>query len=206
MELDEFKTIIRQSTVNLWIGHISDGKEIEIRKQSGSIIEKIKKSLQLEMALAVFFFLLISWIIFRLPNLYLQIFALIMTVLCLCFTFYIAQLYKKIIYYQSTTTSIKTNLEQVINILKQFTRLYFILTLVMVPVILLSAISFGFASLQAITKTPLNTYSAQQLTALFGLSLAWCIATYFFTKWYIRKLYGNYLDSLKQQLRELEDE
>jgi hypothetical protein len=30
-------------------------------------------------------------------------------------------------------------------------------------------------------------------------------AYYFFTKWYIKKLYGNYLNELKEELKELED-
>jgi hypothetical protein len=35
--------------------------------------------------------------------------------------------------------------------------------------------------------------------------MAWSVIIYFFSRWYIRKLYGNYLLQLQQQLKDMEN-
>lgn len=206
MELDEYKTIIRQQAVNKRIQPFVSESEIHVQKRSRSVINRIKRSLLLEMALAIPCVSLVLFITFKLQSIYIELYAYVVTALSICFTCYIFYLYRKIIHYQATIYSVKKTLELSISILEKFTRLYFLLTLVMVPLILIAGIALGYASIKKMGASAISPYSNQQLIVLAGICLAWYCIMYFFTKWYIRKLYGHHISELKEQLKELKSE
>ena len=49
------------------------------------------------------------------------------------------------------------------------------------------------------------TWSAGMLYYGVAFIIGWSVVIYFLAKWYIRKLYGNYLRELQQQLKEIEN-
>lgn len=201
MELDEFKTILHQHPGKLRV----DDKEIVLRKRSNSFIGRIKRSLEFELAFALLFMLFTLYILYKPLGFYIHLFAALVAAFCICFSYYLFIIYKKILHYQVNNYPVRKKLETIISILRQFNRQYLIITLVMAPVILIAAFIFVNAAGDIDKYTFISHYSKQQLITYIGFSLAWYIALYFFTKWYIRKGYGHHLSGLQHQLDDLDN-
>lgn len=86
-------------------------------------------------------------------------------------------------------------------IIKRFIRLYFQITMILLPVIFLLVFVAVIAD-----RGNLNTsISIQKIQIYTAASSAWCIIMYFFTKWYVRLLYGKHLQNLNDHLKELQN-
>lgn len=104
-------------------------------------------------------------------------------------------------------TSIKKNLIRIHTLISRFAHSYFVLTIALFPPVILYSLYVG--------ASENNYHSPIEVIHFFGqlppLTIGFCIAfivlsgflLYFFTRWYIRTLYGNYLDKLRQLIAEL---
>ena len=105
-------------------------------------------------------------------------------------------------------SSVKTNLTRLHLLISRFTRFYFIFSMaIFLPVIFYSLIAAVYERSNQSLMESLQFY--MQLPAvpllLIGLYiLGFGIFLYFFARWYIRLLYGKYLDKLKDLLTELD--
>ncbi len=206
MELDDLKIFVKQNRVRVSAETPLPPIKQVIRKRSGSVIRRIKQSLQMEFFLAVFFVSLIVYIIIQSGNIYFQVLGCFMLLFCLCFIYYIIQLYRKIVRQESTGLSIKENLQHLISVLAEFTRLYFQLTMVMLPVCFLAGLAFGYINRISNIPGMLMPVSAPELLIYTAGFAVWSAIMYFFTRWYVKKLYGDHLDKLRNQLIELTNE
>jgi uncharacterized membrane protein (DUF106 family) len=105
-------------------------------------------------------------------------------------------------------SSVKSNLTRLHLLISRFTRFYFIFSMaIFLPVIFYSLIAAVYERSNQSLMESLQFYL--QLPAvpllLIGLYiLGFGIFLYFFARWYIRLLYGKYLDKMKDLLTELD--
>ena len=204
MELDEFKQWIKE-TEQPAIG-LRSAVELEgyIRKRTGSVISNIKRSILFELLACLLFVAAAVWAWFSYPLSYVRVFSLLSFCFCCFLLIYLGALYNKISAYEKAALAVKDSLGQVIDILERFTRAYFQFTMITLPIAFVFGLITGFLSIHGNQGTGnFNWHKAMVFyTAWF---IFWSILMYFFSKWYIKKLYGNYLQQLKQQLKDIEN-
>lgn len=200
MELDEFKQTYQRFGSSF---HRKSGEELQkmLHNQVYSVVEKIKRSLMLEIIFAFLFLLFVLYIIVTFEGTYLKLLASIILVFTLLFTGYLIILLQKIKAYYAVSHSVAENIKQLILIINRFIRLYFQFTVAFVPVVCVlvsvAIIADEGNSVISVTLSNILIYSTA--------SLIWCILMYLFTRWYVQSLYGKHLQHLKNHLCELEN-
>lgn len=194
MELDDLKYLLnkveapRKSSTEI-------GETLRIK--STSVIHKIRRNIRFEILLALLFWIAsLAWYL----NTNIQLYKLIsgfLVLFLLVFLYYIKILNRQINKHLTSVEPVKQNLEQVTRIMDLFVRLYFQFTMWMLPffVIVLFTLDSKY-------YTSLTVGKWMVLAAWF---IGWSAFTYFITRWYLKKLYGNYISDLKKQLKELEE-
>ena len=132
---------------------------------------------------------------------------LVTTLIFLPFFFIFIKKYYQIQKIQLQTNTLYENLNSIIKNLKNYTKNYFwatmILTIATVPI----------AALISLNPTnganPFTTMASNDLQLfIMGYSLimiALVAGNYFFTSWYLKKMYGNYINELEGCLTELDE-
>lgn len=216
MELDQFKNELKTKLATDHT-HRSD-LDIEqlLKKKTSSFIEKIKKSLWLEIVLG---FVLNSGFVYAAfdanmhsMRLYFGVFSILMY-LILFFLIYLLIRTHKI---KSADQSIKENLASYIQLIDEFIKRYLQLTMALIPICIFFAAYLGYTDAHAdntihnyhreyIFGTKIHSIQFIILISSFIILLGLGIySMYHFTKWYLKKLYGNYLLELKICLSELQ--
>ncbi len=204
MELDEIKDLLKLKLEEGPAQLTSIELEEHIGKRTHSIIAKIKRSIRFELALGIFFVVIALWAWFRYPVFYVRPFSLLCIALCSILFIYFGALYKKISLYEQSPLPVKDSLQKIIDIVQEFTRLYFRFNMVTLPIYFI----FGLITLYLIVKgdSGIKNYNWQRgLLFYLGWFIMWAAVMYFFSRWYIKKLYGNYFVQLKQQLKDIEN-
>lgn len=205
MELDDFKTLLKtrlEAQAPVW----SAGElEQSIRRKTVSILGKIKRSIAGELVLGLVLVAAGGWVWWRFPSLSSRCFSALMGLLCIFFMAYLASLYKKIVRFEKADQPVKQQLVQIIDILRRFTRLYFRFSMSVLPVAFVLGLATGYADIMHQPLLAQNFHWARGLAAYITLFAAWSLIAYVFSKWYIKKLYGNYLNDIRNQLEDLEN-
>jgi hypothetical protein len=169
----------------------------QIRKllqgKANDSISKIKRSILIEGILTLFvgviFILNKHWFYSPLTIPYL------LFVLSLCLGWYTFQYYK--IRKVDLQNNLKQTLEQLIKTLDLYLKVYLYGSIVLGLFASILPLFWANVTLDSLTLTK---------TVLIGGGAVVFIPTYYLvTKWYIQKLYGNYVNELKEELKELED-
>jgi len=204
MELDDFKQLYRENDSEDRATHSAGELEDCMRSKTRSITGKIKRSILFEFVVAVFFVALALWSWFHYPSRLTRPFAMLTIALCCIFFLYLGALYKKIVAYEKAPPAVKDGLRQVITILQQFTRLYFQFTMITLPIVFIFGLIAGYLEITGDARVQFFNWFRGILFYTIAFIL-WWIIMYFFTRWYIKKLYGNYLMQLQQQLKDIEN-
>jgi hypothetical protein len=126
------------------------------------------------------------------------------------FTIILFYLLKKINRLNTNSLSVKNNLQSIVSILEEFMKRYFQFTMVLIPICFVFAFFLGYTEKQPIE--PIDqiilkykpSYSFITIfTFVYMTSLT--VGIYYFTKWYLKKLYGNYVNELKIYINELKE-
>ncbi len=204
MELDDIKTLMK---ARLEHGVDSSAWELKasIKQSTRSVTGKIKRNIRLE---AVGFMIcalaaLYCWLAF--PSLLVRLFCIATWALCVLFGIYLRTLYKNIVFYETETGTVKQSLEQIIQIVRRFTRLYFGISVGLLPVVYVFGCIIGYLVLSKEGLLQNFNWSTTMLYYGIAFIIGWSVIIYFLAKWYIRKLYGNYLLQLQQQLKDIEN-
>lgn len=103
---------------------------------------------------------------------------------------------------QCTVCDVRSNLQIQLNTLEKYMRLYLIGGTILVPAVL--AAFYLLVQYKHILILPLSNISAGLGLVLYvALSVILTVALFFFHRWYIYKLYGRYIQRLKQLLEEM---
>jgi len=105
-------------------------------------------------------------------------------------------------------TSVKNNLIRIHTLVSRFCRTYFIFTMALFPPVILYSMYAGAAENNYQSLSEVIHFYMQLPPFVIAMSIGFIVMSgvllYFFTRWYIRTLYGNYLDKLRQLIEELD--
>ncbi len=208
MELDELKYQLNQKLATDHASRSDADIASLLKKKTSSVIGKLKRSLIVEMVLCVLFSAAMLYVCFVSEYWSIRIYFGVFTILMFLFTFILYYLYKKTKELTNSFQPIKANLQSVISLLEEFVKRYFQFTMAMLPVCFVFSLILSImepVSIPEVDKFVLHYFSArwQVLTFLGVYMIALAVTLYYFTKWYLKKLYGNYLTELKKCIEEL---
>lgn len=204
MELDEYKMRLKDRQPGEALLPSADELEGYIRKRTNSIADKIKRSIQFELAACIVFVGAAVWSWFTYPIAYVRAFSLLCICLCCFLLPYMGAVYRKITAYEKAPMPVKNSLQQVIAILEQFIRVYFQFSMITLPILFIFGLITGILSVKG-TAMPQHFNWQRAMLYYTGWFIFWSAFMYFFSKWYIKKLYGNHLQQLKEQLKDIEN-
>jgi hypothetical protein len=217
MDLDQFKT---ELNTKLATDHInrSDADIMQLlQMKTGSFIDKIKKSLWFEIIIGFVLNFGFVYAAFDASMHSMRLYFGVFSVLMYLFLFFLIYLLIRTNKIKSADQTIKENLASYILLIDEFIKRYLQLTMALIPITLLFAGYLGYSDAHA--DTTINAYktgynlgakmNGTQFTVFISsfilfLSLG-IYGMYHFTKWYLKKLYGNYLNELKQCMVELQN-
>lgn len=205
MDLDEYK-IVRQRVTAAYSWKPVTEIAGYMRGRTQSVVDAIKRNLLLEMAFALCFLIGDCFMfMFFADVFYLRLFTLLLIIFCLCFIFYVLKLWRFIQVRYLFDITVKEKLSQYIQIISRFTKLYFQLTIVMIPLILLLALVAAYLD-QSRAAGFIDLFSSPVIWLYLCSCISWSVMMYFLTRWYIKKMYGNHLDKLRAMFHELQYE
>lgn len=211
MELDELKQQLQQKMNEASVDNTDVNWAAMLHKKTNSVLQKLKNSLQLEVWLCVACTLLFIAIATFSQHKSFRIYFGVFAVFCAMFLVVLLLLLKRVQQNNSQHLSVKENLTAIHSILKEYTKRNFQLTMALIPVCLLFAGYLGYQEGKAenlsddldkfhsfYTSSKTNTL----LLIIYVVTLT--LGAYYFTKWYLKKLYGNYLLQLQDCINELQ--
>lgn len=212
MELEDIKNLLNRKLENEQVNKSANDIAVLLHKKTSSVITKLKKSLLFEIVFTVVAVLIFAYIsIFTKYN-SIQIYFTFFTVLLLAMIVVLILLYKKIntLSKAHLNKPIKQNLESIHKILNEFIKRYFQLTMLLIPVCFIFSAYLGYQdgkkgiTITEIEKFELLFQTKEQLNIfLIVYIIVFCLVAYYFTKWYLNKLYGRYLKNLEECIKEL---
>jgi hypothetical protein len=210
MELDEFKNILNQQLATDHLYRSESDIAALLRKKTNSIIVKIKRSLWFEISSCILIILLFGYLGLSSKYSSINIYFSVFTIVFVPFIIILFYLLKKINRLNTNNLSVKNNLQSIVSILEEFMKRYFQFTMALIPICFVFAFFLGYNEKQSIE--PLDeiilkhkpSYSFITIfTVVYMTSLT--VGIYYFTKWYLKKLYGNYVNELKIYINELKE-
>lgn len=202
MELDSLKEIWNHSGAS---GKEVSGEEVRriLRRQSGSSIAKMKRNLKIELAVMV---VLYAYVVFRDVHAVPGMLWLLLLVIEAVYLVYFGIKYHLLNRMECSTCEVRSNLQQQLKSLERLLRFYLWSGIVLIPLVVLCSFWIGY-SYDPPTGLPQDAYFLPLVSlALLVLSFLLCIPLFYFTKWYIRKLYGRHIDKLKEMIQDLNEE
>jgi hypothetical protein len=211
MELDELKLYLKsnESKISGVVETKEDFSKL-LRSNQKSPINKIKNSLVFEILLTLVLIILFTYAVIVIKIWSIRMYLMIVLIVCLLFSIPLVSFYRQILSMSNKVLSIKANLLEVYSLMKRFVRMYFQITMGMIPIFLTLAFTLGYLEGKKHEIPEFEIFHKQCTTIWIGLifiilyvvGVFWGI--YYFTKWYLNKLYGRYIDELKVMLDELE--
>ncbi len=209
MELDEIKDLLNQKLETNHLYRSEADFAALLTKKANSVLVKIQKSLWFEIISAIVITIAFALIAFTSKYQSIQIYFSVFTLVFIPFTIVFVFLLRK----TSTIDNnlpVKSNLQSIVNILEEFMKRYFQFTMALIPICFVFALFLGFNQKEPVPELDALLGKKQLSTSmLIGFSVGYIISgsfgIFFFTKWYLRKLYGKYVDELKNYIKELND-
>ena len=208
MELEELKNYLNRQLEEQSPLQSSEEISAILRNKSIGIVERIRRSLWIEFVISLLAVVAVLYAKYLGGNYVMQIYFNIFLGITLLFLPIFIWLIRSTYQLSPELSSVKTNLTRLHLLISRFTRFYFIFSMaIFLPVIFYSLIAAVYERSNQSLMESLQFY--MQLPAvpllLIGLYiLGFGIFLYFFARWYIRLLYGKYLDKLKDLLTELD--
>lgn len=209
MELDELKYQLNQRLATDHASRSNADISALLKKKTHSVISKIKRSLIIEMVLCILFFAAMLYVCFITDYWSIRVYFGLFTVLTVLMTFVLYYLYRRTNTLSDSDRPIKANLQTLVGLLEEFVKRYFQFTMALLPVCFMFSMILSYADpveIPEIEKFSVKVFTTRwQVMAFLGVyMIALAISVYYFTKWYLKKLYGNYLNELKQYIAELD--
>lgn len=213
MDLDQFKTELKTKLATDHMNRSDADIEQLLKKKTGSFIDKIKKSLWFEIIIGFLLNFGFVYAAFDASMHSMRIYFGVFSVLMYLFLFFLIYLLVRTNKIKSADQTIKENLTSYIVLIDEFIKRYLQFTMALIPICLIFAGYLGYTDGHSdATKTAFNigTKLNRNLFIVFISSFIVFMSLgifgmYHFTKWYLKKLYGNYLNELKHCMTELQN-
>ena len=211
MELDELKSQLKSKLATDHAGRSDADIATLLTKKTSSVVGKLKRSLWIEIwsciaiSLGFGYFGIFSnyhWV-----RIYFSVFA----VLCVGFLILLVYLLRRITLLNATSLPVKGNLQTIVTIIEEFTKRYFQFTMALIPICFIFSLLLGFNEPKhdpEIDRFAKSFFSATWQVIIFIIvyMTALSVGIYYFTKWYLLKLYGKYINQLKICIADLSEE
>ena len=210
MELDELKSQLKNKLSGEGNKTVQDLGGM-LYKRRGTLVSKLTKNLYLEMGMALLFGAVFIYLANQSKLFTIQTGFSIIAVVCFVFAIAIALLIKKVAWLTKEAHPLKTSLEALIKILRLFVKRYFQFIVLLVPVCFFLSYWIGYnepvrpQNIQI--SYSVNTIPNDVSVYLFFVvySVAIIAGVFFIARWYLRKLYVNYINELRTQLQDLQE-
>ena len=210
MELDELKSQLKNKLSGEGNKTVQDLGGM-LYKRRGTLVSKLTKNLYLEMGLAIIFGSVFIYLANQSKLFTIQTGFTIIAIVCFVFAIAIALLIKKVAWLSKEAHPLKTSLEALIKILRLFVKRYFQFIVLLVPVCFFLSYWIGYnepvrpQNIQI--SYSVNTIPNDVSVYLFFVvySVAIIAGVFFIARWYLRKLYVNYINELRTQLQDLQE-
>jgi hypothetical protein len=210
MDIDELKIQLKNKLSTDHAARSQSDFAALLNNRTLSVIDKLKKSLWFEIYSCIFIFAAFVYLSCATNINSVRIYFSVFSLFCIAFLAVLIYLLKRTTRLSASALPVKTNLLTIVNIIEEFTKRYFQFTMALIPICFVFAFFLGFTEKQPIPQidhatrifnTPLKIIV---FASLYMAALA--VGIYYFTKWYIRKLYGKYLIQLKARIAELSED
>jgi hypothetical protein len=210
MDIDELKIHLKDKLSTDHAARSQADFAALLNNRTLSVIDKLKKSIWFEIYSCIIIFAAFLYFSFIAALNSVRIYFSVFSLLSLAFLVVLIYLLRKTTQLSATSLPVKSNLQAIVTIIEEFTKRYFQFTMALIPICFVFAFYLGFTEKQPIPQldhatrifnTPLKMIV---FASLYMAVLA--VGIYYFTKWYIRKLYGKYLIQLKACIAELSED
>ena len=208
MELDELKYQLKNKLATDHAG-IEDRDIGELlNRKAGSITDKLKRSLQFEIICTMLVLVGFSYIGVTSRYQTFRIYFSVFSVLTIGFLILLIYLLRRTSDLGANPLPVKSSLQSLVNILQLFIKRYFQFTMALIPICFVFAYLLIYTEKQRIpavdhfSRSRFDTaWKVIAFLVVYMSGLA--VGVYYFTKWYLKKMYGNYVVQLKGCMEEL---
>ena len=209
MELDEIKDLLNQKLETDHLHRSEADFAALLTKKANSILVKIRKSLWFEIISAIVITIAFGLIAFTSKYQSIQIYFSVFTLVFIPFTIVFIFLLKKTNIIDNNLP-VKSNLQSIVNILEEFMKRYYQFTMALIPICFVFSFALGYTEKEPVhfMDNLLTTYKPTFsfiLVFTFVYVIGLIVGVNYFTKWYLKKMYGKYVVELKNYINELEN-
>jgi len=211
MELDDLKYQLKHKMSTDHAGRSDDDIATLLTKRTGSIVDKLKRSLWIEIIFGILIVMAFGYIgLFSNYNV-LRIYFSVFAILSAAFVILLIYLLRRTSKLSATALPIKSNLQSIVNIIEEFVKRYFQFTMALIPVCFIFSFLLGYNDPDPIPAAEhfaknIILSEWQVIIVLLAYFLLLTIGIYYFTKWYLKKQFGKYVTQLKACINELAEE
>lgn len=209
MTLDDFKIRLNQQletndSFEMPVTGITNLHELK----TNSVLEKLKKSLQFEIVFGLLFVAAFLFLAFHSSINNIKIYFGFFSIVIAFFVGILIYLLSKTQQVNISQFSVKQHLISLHNLLSQFVKRCFQFTMLLIPVCFVSALYLAYNDMQYHTTNSVQYFDIplpkKYIIILLVVIVGFTVFMYYFTKWYLKKLYGNNLQQLKQMIDEID--
>jgi hypothetical protein len=203
MELDDLRRQWRQAEPPQTNPALGTGELTALlARQSGGVVEQLRRNARLELRINYGVLAASVLLVARASELWLRLFGGVLTLLAVVCIFYFYRKIGLLRNMDDPAGNLRAHLTRMASGLRSLIQFYYRLTLAMIPV------SVSIMGLMAVSEahtkiTPTKLWLISAL--LLGLAVFLYLPTAHFTTKYLQRLYGQHLDRLESQLRELDE-
>lgn len=179
----------------------SEDLSILLKKDTVSVLQKLKRSLLFEIIFACLFTLGCTFMIVFTDSWQYHTLFIILGVMGIAFNIVLLLLLRKMNTVVQTST-VKQNLAKLVRIIEEYSKRYLQLTIFLLPACFALGVWLSYNDPENVLRPP----DGKLISILTIAMLVAGIAIYLFTRWYLKKLYGNYILQLKELLKEFDEE
>lgn len=211
MELDDIKQLLKHQLDEPATSKTDAALSDILKQSSKSIAGKLKRSIYFEIVVCVCIAICFGIVALTTSHWSFSIYFGFFSMLFMGFILILIYLHKKIKDFTTADYAVRQNLEKLYLLLVEFTKRYFQFSMLLLPVCFISSISLTYADktmggagsgiIEGILQTPIKVW-----IFIICYFLILSVVMYFFAKWYIKKLYGNYIKELSNLLEELQSD
>ena len=210
MELDELKILLQQKKVGEEQQKSSTDLALLLKKNTQSVVSKLKRSLYFEIVWGWLFGLLCMYEVFFGSMWSLQIYFGVFGGICLAFSVVLYYLVVRIDKLNNTTLPVKHNLQAIYSIIQEFVKRYYQFTMLLIPIAFTFSFWLGYKDksddtsfMERLQDVHSKTFTIVAVVVI--IMIVFLLVMKWFTKCYLKKLYGVYLIQLKELIGELGD-
>ena len=204
MELNELKILFKEKFDVQQPPKSVEEISLLMGKKTQSIVSKLKRSLRIELIACIVLTIACTAVAVFAPFSALRIYFSVCAAICFLFLPLLWFLLKRTTRLSSSILPVKSNLESIVKILREYMKRYFQITMALIPIMFVLVLFLSFnGSTNLKEDFFILAASTKQLVFMIAWTIVFGIAIYYFTKWYLKKLYGNYLNELQGLIKEL---